>query len=125
MTDHKELTNEQLNKAVALKLGIEWHEEIEADECFHYCSCGRKFYTDYQMWSHLQDRANPDFCSNAKFLLEELQKRDEWDKIAMSILKLEVIVPVGNSHYKNIYSVSLEYILNPRLLVLAYLEWKK
>jgi hypothetical protein len=112
----KEMTDDQINKLIAEKLGIHWHigsiyREPNGKRRLGCSVCG-------------SIEPNPNFCSNAKVLLGELKKKGYWDKFAHQILDLKVIVPVGDYQYENIYHVPLAYILNPRLLCEKYLEWE-
>ncbi len=89
------MTDTELNKAVAEKLGIkpdpEWFKE-----------------------------GYPDFTLNAKDLIEVLMKRDDW------IFFREEIGTWNCYGGKNVWvsRISLDYILNPRLLCEEYLKWE-
>jgi hypothetical protein len=111
------MTDTELNKAVAEKLGIEWHEVVWKD-CVSfkvkYCSCGYKYgFKD-------EEHSNPDFAANAKDLIEVLMKRDDW------IFFREEIGTWNCYGGKNVWvsRISLDYILNPRLLCEEYLKWE-
>ncbi|MDD5006346.1 MAG: hypothetical protein PHS93_09010 [Candidatus Omnitrophica bacterium] len=109
-----------LNRKVAEKLGIEWHEVFSIKEyltadgyvSIYTCSCGATSKSDQELCT------NPDFTANAKDLIEVLMKRDDWNKFRGEILEGNHlrIIDRTDSIYK--------YILNPRLLCEAFLEWE-
>lgn len=114
------MTDQELNRRVAEKLGIEWHKEGETNP--FRCICGRRFNWVIDVENHCK-AFNPDFCSNAKVLLETIQEKQvKFYKTFMS--------KVGGFGYDNekreaCYFMYEKYILNPRLLCEEYLKWEE
>jgi len=117
------MTNTELNYKVAEKLGIEWHSVknhgTNDDKVCPLCTCGKEFITRGDLYAHVQ-YDNPDFTLNAKNLIEVLMKRDDW------IFFREEIGTWNCYGGKNVWvsRISLDYILNPRLLCEEYLKWE-
>ncbi len=101
-----ELSNTEINKLVAEKLGLLWHEEISVPPR-SICSCGQNI--------------NSAFCSNAKVLLDELEKKGLLQNFAW---KLNNNQRYGCAQKMN-DTIPIKYILNPRLLCEECLEWEK
>lgn len=65
------MTDTELNRKVAEKLGIEWHEFKETTPLGSRCSCG-------MICGNLDEHirlSTVDFTLNAKYLIEVLMKR--------------------------------------------------
>jgi len=113
MTDYKELSNTEINKLVMKKLGLCWHTIVTRDEAGYHCSCGK-------VWRYLSTCCpNPDFCSNAKTLIEELKKIDDWHGFAAKTFHHFFY----DAEYD--YSIPMDYVTDPRQLAIEFLEWEK
>lgn len=107
------MTRQEKNKAVCKILGIEWHD-VAWKDCgamkIKYCSCGYKY-----LMGDLE-HLNPDFCENAKYLLEELKKRDDWDNFRDRYF----FTTVMDKDF-----VPIHWILIPELLVDEFIKWRE
>ena len=109
---NKKLTDTDINKAVALKLGIEWHERTNAIMFtdFFSCSCGYQTSNREDFINHIKE-SNPDFTLNAKDLIEIILQRDDLKGFAL-------FFGFG------LGDIELKYVLNSRLLCERFLEWE-
>lgn len=127
MTDYKMLSDTEINKAIAEKLGICWHEIAKNIIPVYTCSCGKELYLYADMNEHIK-ASNPDFCTNAKVLLNVLEDSDDY----LNILHPEesfvnqIGAVVFDKYTSNpIILIEDKYILDPRQLAIEYLRWKK
>ena len=114
MTDYKTLPNDQINKAVAKKLGICWHDfQPYCENGEHTTYCIKCFEEE------TEQNQNPDFCTNAKVLLEELEKRDDYRYFIKHVSSW--VVPFKR---KEKLFLNIDYVKNPRQLAEEFLRWE-
>lgn len=122
MTDYKTLSNDQINKAVAKKLGICWHEVIKQEFELYECACGYTHWLSTGMDKHIRE-SNPDFCQNAKVLLWTLEKKDYYNLFMAKLLYGFEQFNVEADDWDG--SIDVDYVKNPRLLAEEFLRWEK
>jgi hypothetical protein len=110
-----------LNRKVADKLGIHWHEGSMYKE-----PSGNRHYGCSKCGSA---ESNPDFTKNAAVLLGELKKKDYYDNFMDSIDTMYRVADKKDKdglflYYVDECFVNIDYILNPRLLCERFLEWE-
>ena len=126
----KNMTDTELNSAVAKKLNIPWHEQVGNNGfCDYYkCSCGWEVHVYScgacgQLLNHC-NAANPDFTQNAKVLLDVMKEKLGEERFAGFIFTVGAYDKADHSVGLNEWiSIDLEYILNPRQLCEKFLEW--
>lgn len=123
------MTDQEINKAVALKLGLPWHEWriiynsglVVVDKW--ECNCGETGIMPTGDWHCM--KSNPDFLSNAAVLIRELKKRN---KLYIKGSNSGFIYKIGTVgfclHDAGNFYINFDYILNPRQLCEEYLRWE-
>jgi hypothetical protein len=117
------MTDTELNRAVAKKLGLPWHEaSLFTDKVNYKCSCGGLFRVEL-ITEHIT-ASNPDFTQNAKVLLETLKEKlgeERYRKFINSFTSYTDHRPWTT--YKPTVDFIDEFILNPRQLCEKFLEF--
>lgn len=103
------MTRQETNKKVCELLNIHWHSS-DGNKYWPVCiKCGKRI-----------NKSNPDFCENAKYLLEELLKKGD--------LLSEFVIWLHKDEYLPTYNPVMKmvsFILNPELLVDEFLRWRE
>ena len=111
------MTDTELNRAVAKKLGICWHEALfKGSHICTHCGC----FAD----KNGLDYFNPDFTKNAKVLLDAIKEKLGEERYMEFIHSITSYTDYrGYTTYMSIAGFIYSYILNPRSLCEKFLEF--